>query len=211
MKYISTIVFIILFTGCFSYDQKDFDFNESELKHLSSYKTGDTIYFENQVGDLDTIVVKGFEKNQKKEFGTFMALPASNYIGISIQHIPTDKWQGTIQNGNEPIRITYQNIFTMSKFPQTKQIHYSISFKNFCSNGYDSIGEFSNDTLRINQKKITNYYVPKNEYPERVVYPYDIEIVYWTDNDGLTAYKYKNGLWYTKKQLLTSHLPKATQ
>ena len=82
-----------------------------------------------------------------------------------------------------------------------KRMDYSIHFKDFYTSagGNNTIGKLRTDTVNINGKIITNFYEINHGYSERVTEPANIELVYWTDNDGLIAYKNKRGDWWTKK------------
>jgi hypothetical protein len=53
------LTFVLLLTACcqFEYDDKDFLFDEYELSFFDAYNVGDTIYFENQFGNIDTIQI----------------------------------------------------------------------------------------------------------------------------------------------------------
>jgi len=48
-----------LLSGCCTFDEKDFEFDETELKLVSVYKTNDTIYFENQRSDCKLPLISG--------------------------------------------------------------------------------------------------------------------------------------------------------
>lgn len=194
---------IIIISGCCSYDQKDFDFNSNDLLPTSSFKQGDTIYYQNVAGDIDSILIYKIDSIQNKQCGVIMALPAENYFYIAIKHLPNDKlWTGITTDGTTgKVKIDYQEIITIAKHPQTKEIFYSIDFKDFHSSiNTKTVGTLRTDTVNINGGQITNFYKINHGYPERVMKPTNIEVVYWTDNDGLIAYKNKKGEWWTKQQ-----------
>jgi hypothetical protein len=54
---------------------------------------------------------------------------------------------------------------------------------------------YHTDTIKINNKVITNYFEIKSEYTKQT----SIDLIYWTDKDGLIAYKKMNGNRWTKK------------
>ena len=195
------IILTLLITGCCSYDKKDFEFNENELTYFSDYRIGDTIYFQSNLGNVDTITIVGFLTERNENCGWFMAPRPINSKGVQIKHLPIDKWHGISQNmiTGGKIEIEYQVLFWISKHPTEKEVKYSISFKDFHLN-YDTIvGEFHSDTIKINNLKFANYYVVKHGYPDRITEPKNVEIVYWTDKLGLTAYRNKDGETWTKK------------
>jgi hypothetical protein len=190
-------------SGCCSYDKKDFDFSSTDLKPISSFKQGDTIYFESNTGDIDTILIHKIDSIQNRNCGGFMAKPAENYLFVTIKHLPNDKlWTGTTTDGTTgKTEINYQNVITIDKRPQMKEMDYSIHFKDFyTSGGNNPIGKLRTDTLNINGRQITNFYEINHGYPERVKEPLNIETVYWTNKDGLLAYKNKKGDWWIKRK-----------
>lgn len=71
--------------------------------------------------------------------------------------------------------------------------------KDFHSNIDSIIGEFHTDTIKLNDLKVSNYYIVKHGYPERITEPQNIETIYWTDKFGLAAYRTKDGETWTKK------------
>lgn len=200
MKYAPIILAFILLSGCCTYDEKDFEFDETELKLVSVYKTNDTIYFENQRSDLDTILIVAIDKDQKKECGNLMARPAENYEAIIIKHLPKDNWHGTEIEDGKVNNILYQSLFSICKYPQNKMKYFSISFKNFYWGSKNMIDQLQSDTITLNEMKFTNYYVLQNEFPKNDINPNLVETVYWTNDHGLIAYKNKGGDLYTVKR-----------
>ena len=55
--------------------------------------------------------------------------------------------------------------------------------------------------MTLNDITLTNYYKLEHQYPERVSDSTDIEIIYWTNKEGLIAYKNKGGEIWTKKAI----------
>lgn len=200
---LTKFLFLLCFSGCCSYDQKDFDFNKNDLLPFSSFKEGDTIYYENSMNDIDTFLIHKIDSIQNKNCGGLMAMPAENYLYVAIKHLPKDElWTGTTTDATTGrTEINYQNIISIDKRPQMKEKDYSIEFKDFyTSSGGDKIFEkLHTDTVIINGKSITNFYEIEHGYPERLTNPRNIELVYWTNNDGLLAYKNKQGEWWIKK------------
>jgi len=103
-----------------------------------------------------------------------------------------------MQDDKGTVKIDYQGLFSFAKYPTDKSTEYSISYKDFYSR-YDSIfAEFHKDTILLNGLRFDSYYICRNLYPERLKYSKSIEIVFWTDKYGLTAYKSKDGEIWTK-------------
>lgn len=201
MKRYLLILCTIVISGCCNYNKKDLEFNNKELSHFSDYKIGDTIYFESNLNDLDTFMIEGFRTELNENCGGFMAPEPGSSKWVQIKHLPVDRWFGASQDMTTGGKIdtVYQELFWISKNPIEKQVNYSISFKDFYSNFDTIIGEFHSDTIHLGDLKISNYYVVKHSYPERITEPKNIETIYWTDKLGLTAYRTKDGETWSKK------------
>jgi len=199
---IATFILTIIISSC-TYNKKDFDFNSNDLRPISAFKQGDTIYYQSSTGDLDTILIYKIDSIQNRNYGVFMAPPAENYLFVAIKHLPNDKfWTGTTTDATTgKTEINYQNILSIDKRPQMKEMDYSITYKDFYTSagGIKTLGKLRTDTVNINGNIITKFYEIYHGYPERVTEPTNIELIYWTDKDGLIAYKNKKGEWWTKK------------
>jgi hypothetical protein len=88
----------------------------------------------------------------------------------------------------------------ITKYPIGKTIQYAIDFKDFHSTTDSVIGQFFTEPLDLNNLTLTNYYKVQHGYPERITDSIDIEVVYWTDQAGLVAYRNKGGEIWTKKK-----------
>ncbi|MEZ4805703.1 MAG: hypothetical protein R2852_09535 [Bacteroidia bacterium] len=183
----------------YHYDQKDFEFNADELKYFSSFHIGDTIFYESSNFDLDTILILNYDTEKYENCGGLMAPRPLNGKWVRIKHLPIDKWHGTIKVQDKPIRINYQSLFLITKYPLDKRTEFSIDFKDFQSRKDTIIGEYHTDTIDLHHLEITNYYIVNHGYPDRITDSTNIECVYWTDKEGLIAYKNKGGQVWTKK------------
>jgi hypothetical protein len=125
----------------------------------------------------------------------------SNSKSITIKHLPIDKWHGTTEqhfiDGEVKKSINYQTLFSTTKFPLEKEVSYGITFKDFHSSL--SINSMLKDTLVLNDKQWTNYFIAEHSYPERVADSLDISKAYWTVDEGLIGYETKGGQIWTKK------------
>jgi len=202
LKKIILTAFVGLYlSSCCSwgYNEEDFVFTQQESERFGPYKIGDTIYFGSNTGDLDTITIVGIEESQRTGRKCFSRRAPANSKRITIKHLPMDYWHGsTIKPGEHP-EIIYQRVFSIVKLPLKKETHYSVSFKSFIFMD-TTLGEFYKQ-LTINGRLITDSYRLKHTYPERILKPDDIETVYWTDKNGLTAYTNKSGETWTIKNV----------
>ena len=189
---------MLIISGCCSYDKNDFEFTNAEVKHVSSYKIGDTIYFQSNLNDTDTITIIDLKTERNENCGRIMAPKPINGKWLQIKHLPIDKWHGTAQTGDK-IETVYQELFWITKSPTDKKTEYFITYKDFYSRPDTVIGVYHSGTITLNDLKVSNYYIVEHGWPERAVESKSIRIVYWTDQYGLTAYKSKDGEIWTRK------------
>lgn len=200
-KIIGLLVIFGLFSGCCSwnYDKADFEFTQKELHLLGVYNANDTIYFQSNLGDIDTITVLNISEEKEKGNKCFISKPPFHGRHIKIKHLPYDRWTGTSQVESGERKTTYQVLISISKFPLQKRTYYSIAFKGFVASGQSVFGEFKKECI-IGGKTLSNCYKVTNSYPERIDKADDIEIVYWTSKNGLIAYTSKSGeTWFLKE------------
>lgn len=202
---IGLIITIGFISGCCSwnYSKDDFEFTQEELALIGAYNIGDTIYFESNLDDIDTITVVEFLEEKHEGSRCFISREPSNYIVINVNHLPSrttrypDTEWATDENGKD---VTYQSLISISKSPFDsigKIASYSISYKGFTT--LENALESSPSEFIINNKTLSDCYKVTHGYPERVINPNDIEIVYWTAKYGLTAYTSKLGeTWLIK-------------
>lgn len=168
---------------------------------MSSYHIGDTIFYENSKMNTDTILVINIDTTQQKEYGYAWRLeqPAYNDISVRIKHLPIDRWHGFRHEHDGQKTIEYQEIMSIQKFPQQKSVNYNIYFKDFFNSCNTKFYELNKDTLKINSIYLTNYYLLNSDYFNQSNKPSDIECIYWTNEFGLTAFKCRNGEYWTRK------------
>ena len=198
-----SLIVVVAFnlTSCCTNDDKDFNFDNNEPRHLMCYHVHDTIYFQDTNNDLDTITILSVDSAKGQRCTGLMAQgPKGKSCWVTVKYLPNDKWHGITINGNtnDTTSIDYTILIYIIKDPIDKEAKFTFKFKDFVSLD-TALVKLNTDTLIINEKKITNYYFINHTFPERVEEPTDIEKIIWTDSEGLTAYKNKNGSWWTKK------------
>jgi hypothetical protein len=204
MKNKSTPIFMVFalltvfFSACCNYDKKDFDFTSEELGFSSSLYVGDTMYFESNLHDHDTIVIIDTLSEQVRGCGLFIQPKPTNSLSFLIKHLPVDNWLGT-STANSKTKIDYQSLFTITKSPKPKQLEFIFNFKGFYALQDSIIGELHTDTVEINGRKFCNYYLIKHSYPERIKNDSDVTEIYWTKKEGLIAYRNQGGEIWTRK------------
>lgn len=199
MKLLVTITFLVItIFSCGSYADKDFNLSQSERSFLNVFKSGDTLTFKNSNNEIDKLVVVGLDSSQKKKSGTLMASPAHNFIWVTLKHIQPVIWRTYSQKGSL-VRIDTtisQELITISKYPQSKEITFSFSFKHFYSPNKNGFGPLHTDTIKINGFHLTKYYVLSDKNSDTL--NMDVSELYWTQNHGLVAYKLYDGTYWCK-------------
>ena len=204
LRFIVAIFLFLAFimTSCF---ERKFNFNERDLDLLCIYQEGDTIYFESNLGDIDTIAIMGFGTYRNKS-GTIFYSPAPvNLKWVKAKYLSDHQWN--MKPDYSDISDTaYQDLLMLTHFPLDSTTYYTINYKNFYSDIDTTHGEFHTDAISLNKLKIRNYYLLTNQNPIYITESSQIEYVYWTDKYGLTAYQSINGeIWTIKKISNQSH------
>lgn len=204
-KYFSALIASIIIAGCtdgccsWDYKEEDFEFNAVELSFMDAYATGDTLYFESNTGDVDTITILEISEERQERRSCFISRAPSHHKSIMMKHLPTDTWAGTTLLENGEKRINYQSLISIAKRPLELSTKYRIIFKDFTAFLNSGFIDFQKEST-INEKVISDCYIIPHSYPERIENPTDVELVYWTVKHGLTAYKDKSGeTWLLKK------------
>ena len=200
-----TIILTFFLSGCFTYlDKNLFKFNESELVHIQCYHPGDTLLFENKLKKIDSFLVLDYKTEERgQEQGIISTKPESDYWlnirQLNKNELEQENWRGVLNkdtmNGTV---INYQWLLTIAKYPPKHTLFYTFRFMNFYTQQDSTFGIFHSDTISINNKSFTKYYSIAHGFPDRLTEPTDIEQLLWTDKEGLIAYKYKSGIWFTK-------------
>jgi hypothetical protein len=198
-SYLPVIFLALLIQSC-SYSDKDFNLSDNERDFLNAFKKGDTLYYVSSNNMTDTFLVRGIDSAEKKETGSFMALPAYKSVWISIKHLPVDTFYSGVfpDTTRNKMDTSFNQIITISKEPQSKKTEYTFMFKRFLASSENEIGKLNKDTITINSKLISDYYIIKNKWQSDSAST-AIECLYWTKKEGLVAYKYNNGTCWTKK------------
>ena len=202
MKPRSIIIILTIFlSGCFTYlDKKLFKFDNTDFQHIQAYKPGDSLFFENKQNEVDSFLILDYESEERGQKQGFISTKPESDYWVCITQLDRDKLNGFDRQKTINGKVTnYQWLVSFIKYPPSQTIYYDFSFMTFYTQQNSIFGTFHSDTLMINKKAITNYYSISHGYPDRLNDPKDIEQLLWTDNDGLVAYKFKSGLWWTKK------------
>ncbi len=193
-------IFFYFTPGCCSkrYDSQYFNFTSAERQHFAPYRLKDTIYFESESGDIDTIQVIKINTEVHEGKSCFVSRAPQNSKGVVIKHLPVDHWHSMDVSPGASGQPEYQTLISLDKYPLRKKRDYSIGFRNF----YARLSTLDTllKTYQINGHTLTQCYKIAHSYPDRVQNPQDIQWIYWTKQYGLTAYtNKKNETWVIKK------------
>ncbi len=195
MKYRIAIFIFLLLTSC-SYSLKDFYLNEEEKSFFTSFKAGDTIYYENLNHDFDTLLIIGIDSNEKKEHGVFLAKAASHSVFVSFKLLPDNLYTTRVQDENR-VDTLFQQLLNISKLPVEKKVEYCFMFKDFFEIR-EALDSLYLDTLRINGHAFSEYYIIESSVPDRRENPYEIDRLIWSKNLGMLAYRNRKGEYWTR-------------
>jgi hypothetical protein len=197
MKIVLTTVLLFSLISC-SISDKEFLLTNKEKALFSSFHRGDTLYYENGVKDVDTLLVLGIDSAQQREAGYVMKSPAHNDIWVSIKQLPIDTFVHGVfyDSATNKADTEYNHLFSIRKLPQERKIQYAFSFRRFFEIREGAIGQLQTEPISINGKVIDSYYLIKNSGDTASS---KIEALYWTEKCGLAAYKYWDGTIWTKK------------
>jgi hypothetical protein len=168
--------------------------------HIQAYKPGDTLLFENKHNEVDSFLILDYETEERGQKQGFISTKPESDYWVCITQLDKDKLNGFGRQKTIDGKVTnYQWLVSLIKYPPSQTIYYYFSFLTFYTQQDSIFGKFHSDSLVLNRKVITNYYSISHGFPHRLNDPKDIEELLWTDKDGLVAYKFKSGLWWTKK------------
>ena len=189
MKYIFLLLLAIPFLGC---EECDFSIPKSKRDFLSNYHINDTLYFESQYGDIDTIAIVKIDSIE--QCGSIMAVKRK-HIAIEVKHLPTNKWTGgTESHSNGKQKILNQNLIVIEKqFHKNDNYWIGINYRDFSGEIHDSL--MVKDDYLIDYG-IKQYWIIENKLANWEKYKHDSSLIVnliWTKKYGLTEYKKRNG------------------
>ena len=189
-------VFVSIFCSC--KDDANLDFTIQELALLGNYSVNDTIYFESNLGNLDTIIIRSIHEAKDEGGGYLISTKAYHSYNVEIKHLPQDHWGGSSWVIGGKTKKSYQHLISIGKSPPDPHANYHIHYRGFISRD-DAMKKIPRKII-LNKQAFSWCYKINHRYPERVVDSNDIEIVYWTAKYGLTAYSSKSGeTWVVRK------------
>ncbi len=195
--YALTLSFLLC-ACCCKYDDVDFKFSKKYTNYLKPYKQGDTIYFADQYGDYDTVLISAIDTLQ--ECGC-VQVSNRKTVRVRIRHLPQNRWNGgTESKQSKPATVLDQELIVVEKTPDKTDPHYftGINFRNFSGEISDSSNRVTDD--RFKKYHVRNYLVIRNNARNWKQYRNDSTMIlnlFWTEKYGLTGYELRNGQQYT--------------
>lgn len=186
-KLIFIFILLILVSSCCDFD---FHIPTKYTTEMNSFEKGDTIYFESNLKDFDTIRITGIDS--KEECGTFGMVAPYSDLNLRIEHLPKNKWNDgiTVSNQNGEKTMLNQSLISIRKSAGNIDsekpevwIHYRDFWAELSVSTYDSIEVI---TLLDNEtdKNIDS-----------------IDEIYWSNQIGITGYRKRDGQVYRRKNV----------
>ena len=179
MKLFPIIFLILLVSSCKEYDV---EINQKYRKALNSYSTNDTIYFENQFGDLDTIKIIGTDSTKIKRIFLGTEIPMNN-IYLRVQHLPNNNWQEEMIAGIDDKPNEQPIIHILKQYGGSNESATFIKLK---------FRDFEGEVSGLNNKIDTI----KSDYSRFKPTGDKVDILYWSNKIGIIGYKKRNGQEY---------------
>jgi hypothetical protein len=179
MKIFPVIFLILLVSSCKEYDV---EIDQKYRKALNSYSTNDTIYFENQFGDLDTMRIIGTDSTEIRRIFLGTEIPMKN-IYLRVQNLPNDNWQEDMIAGidNEPKEQPIIHILKQYGGSNESSTIIKLKFRDF-------EGEINGLSNKID--------TVKSDYTRFKPTEDKVDILYWSNKIGIIGYKKRNGQEY---------------
>ncbi len=188
---------MLTLAGC---TECDFSIPNTYRTFIQNYNVGDTIYFESNLGDIDTMLIVKYDTMEVCGQG-FMSGPRKHLI-YEIKHLPKNNWTGGTEHSNNYQRVLNQRLVVVEKTfdPKDTTGYFTyIQYREFGGEVFDinyMINDKTFDDLGISKYwkvKKSNYY-EQEELPDSVIHN-----IYWSTKYGLTGYDYGNGEMYIIK------------
>ena len=182
-------------TGCVNCD---FSVPKAYRLFLHNYSVGDTIYFESNLGDIDTMLIVKYDTTEICGQG-LMTFPKKHFH-YEIKHLPINNWIfGTGGHQDGRTEVYYQELVSLGKsFDPKDSIVYSasVNYREF-GGKLENIDDLIIDST-FKDLGVKEYWkIEKSNYHQQGVTPDSvIHRVYWSVKYGLTGYEYGNGEMY---------------
>ena len=189
MRYFLVILFFNCLISCSwrEYPAEKYIISPKYRNLISSFKTGDTLKFQDDQGDLSLYLIPEIDSTLHDKRGHF--INAKEYKDISIEcHELTNTRPG------------YENyiLILLHKDPQSDTTRFHLQLRDFYSMDRTMPIVLQKDTVIANNISITNYYSFRSYNHAEQKDPNSVTAIYMTNQDGIIAYRCLNGKWWTK-------------
>ena len=182
------IIIILFLTSCKSkYPAEKYVIPKTYRDLIASFKTGDTLKFNDNKGNLCLYLITGIDSSFIDEGQGLINAKGRKDISISCHELTNPR------PGYEDYHVIILN-----RYPSDDSASFDLRLKNFYGiNPKDPI-ILKTDTIIANGLSFTNYYSfrPFN-YAEQKD-SNSVSKIYMTNKQGIIAYRYINGIWWTK-------------
>ena len=188
LRILTLVVFVTVLSSCktnFRLTKADLDFNP--------YKAGDTLLFQSDKGERDTLIVHSTDKQVLRE-------KCYSFLTCIYSNLTTDSWEGFYVNTNRPNETwTGKNIMTIRAEPNgMKTIYFDIYVKNAWWYGdsetnLEKVKSMTEKDFQLRNQTLTDVLEIKSENKEYVERSDFIEKIYWSKSLGLVGFDKLNG------------------
>lgn len=188
----------VLLTSCLDCDY-DLSIPNTYRSFLHNYTIGDTIYFESNRNDVDTMLIMSYDTLEN--CAGVMVAPRK-LLEYKIRHLPKNNWSAGAeldQNGNKT--ILNQKLVVIEKDVTSKDSFWLyVHYRDFGGEVVDFNNKVHDSVFQ--DLGVSEYWVisKSNYYRDSVIPRNLIHKVYWSESYGLTGYKYGNGEMYRIKK-----------
>ena len=189
MRYFLALLLTTLLTSCYwrEYPPEKYIIPQKYRLLISSFKTGDTLKFQNDSKNFSTYLIKQIDSTLHDKRGHLINAREYKDISITCHELVN-------------ARSGFEDYFmiTIVKDPTIDSTGFDLRLKNFY--GIDTTYPFilNKDTVAANDIRFSDYYFFKARNYSEQKDPDSVVEIYMTNQDGIIAYRCLNGAWWTK-------------
>lgn len=182
VKLLSVLFTFTLIGGCFSkvYPDERLAIDTEFLAIFNSISQKDTFSFRNTTGERKTFVITRVDSVTSNKKGWFVNEKPYKLLVINFKEI-----------GKNTTYLERRNEIFVNKDPATNTNGLCIKFNNFYSCGDTVLPRLNHDTLSLNNKKITKYYLFETSLGLKK--PNDVQALYINVPKGFVGFKTSSG------------------
>ncbi len=205
MRKFCIVILLICICSCSweAFPEEKYQIDNSLRNLIKPYYVGDTLIFQSSQNEIDSFLISKIDSSLNNEKGHFINARNTKTISVYYRQIPIDQWAHSRiemgpNNAHEKEITEDATLISIVRYPDNETTHLHFNLKIFLGCEIKDSLPLHSDTMRIARKKFTNYY--KIDYcADDIQEPTSIKAAYSTIDEGLVAYQYSNGVWWTRK------------